>query len=305
MPRIVMAGDRESGKTTILALLYAAQVRSGSATTDRFRFHASFESLDEISNVFQQLMSGSFPDAAAKEGVRGLAFHLSYRRPLGILSRLRSQEFHPDASAALQLILLRNLVEEVARYRAGRSFTHVPLRDVLECDGLGIVVDSRRLVIAAEDQERGAMQEYDATVESLLAAVAASRAQSGRSWLHPMVIFSKFDAVEDRALRAAGVEGTPPDIRKKGARTHYAEALLDHNLPRTMAKIRSRESGALQLARPSYFFSWVRTEAARAGGRERVRLRPGEGAGWEPDYSVDEYLALLECLWKIAMDAKP
>src|SRR5213080_1666897 len=68
VPRVVIVGDRNSGKTTFLGLLYAAQVKFGSDKADGFRFHAAFESLDEISGVFQRLMSGSFPDAATRRG---------------------------------------------------------------------------------------------------------------------------------------------------------------------------------------------------------------------------------------------
>src|SRR2546430_14659620 len=72
MPHVVIVGDRGSGKTTVLALLYAAQVKSGATRADDFRFHVGLESLEEISEVFQQLMSGSFPDSAAKEGISSI-----------------------------------------------------------------------------------------------------------------------------------------------------------------------------------------------------------------------------------------
>src|SRR5438046_2294320 len=74
MPHVVIVGDRESGKATFLSLLYATQVKSGSDASDAFRFHADVDSLDEISEAFEQLMSGNFPDSATKEGMRGVKF---------------------------------------------------------------------------------------------------------------------------------------------------------------------------------------------------------------------------------------
>jgi len=305
MPNIVIVGDRESGKTTFLALLYAAQVKSGSGASDAFRFHAAFESLDEISGVFQELMSGSFPDSVTKEGIRGITFHLGYRRPgLGILSRLRSRGWTPSASASLHFILLRNLEEEMARFRGGSSLTDATLRDVLESDAVAILVDSTKLGVKDEDRQLGPMGRYDAAVESLLTALHRSGVHGGRRRLHPIFIFSKFDSVEPAALRAAQVEGAPPDVQKTGPRTAYAQALLDYNLPKTMARVRAREPRGLQFAKSSYFFSSVRTEAAAAGRKTKVRLRPSGGAGWEPDYSGEEYLALLECFWRIATNAE-
>src|SRR5437899_10908282 len=95
MPRVVIVGDQNSGKTTFLGLLYAAQVKFGSDKADGFRFHAAFESLDEISGVFQRLMSGSFPDASTKEGIREIAFRLSYPK-----TRLRVLSRRPQRGAA-------------------------------------------------------------------------------------------------------------------------------------------------------------------------------------------------------------
>lgn len=302
MPHIVIAGDRGSGKTTFLTLLYAAQVKSGSARADDFRFHAAFESLDEISEVFQQLMSGSFPDSAAKEGIRGITFHLGYRKQgLGIVSRLRSRGWTPGASASLHFILLRDLDEEMARFRKGSSLANAALRDVLGSEAVAILVDSGKLVLRDEDRQLGPMGKYDAAVDSLLTALQRSRGHGSRRRLHPIFIFSKFDSVDPEALRAANVEGSPPGVRETGPRTRYAEALLDRNLPMAVARVRAREARGLYFAKPSYFFSWVRTEPA--GPRERVRLLRGEGGGWEPDYSKEEYVALLECLWKIATKA--
>src|SRR5881628_677556 len=109
VPRVVIVGDRNSGKTTFLGLLYAAQVKFGSEKADDFRFHASFESLDEVSGVFQRLMSGAFPDSATKEGIREVTFRLSPPRSrLGILGR-RKRNSVSDDSDLFRLILLKSL----------------------------------------------------------------------------------------------------------------------------------------------------------------------------------------------------
>src|SRR5213083_2575038 len=128
VPRVVIVGDRNSGKTTFLGLLYAAQVKFGSDKADDFRFHASFESLDEISGVFQRLMSGAFPDSATKEGVREITFRLAKQRPkLGIFSR-RTKTSASDDSELFRLILLKSFEDEVARsLEPGSAIGHVTL----------------------------------------------------------------------------------------------------------------------------------------------------------------------------------
>src|SRR5207245_10859147 len=56
VPRVVIIGERGSGKATFLGLLYAAQVKSGTDARDGFRFHVTYESRDETTEVIQQLM---------------------------------------------------------------------------------------------------------------------------------------------------------------------------------------------------------------------------------------------------------
>src|SRR6267378_3916378 len=304
MPHIVIVGDRGSGKTTFLALLYAAQVKSGVTRADDFRFHVGLESLEEISEVFQQLMSGSFPDSAAKEGISSITFHIASRKVgLGFLSRRRSRTWNPDASASLHFVLLRNLDDEMARYRTGSSLANTKLRDVLESDAMIILVDSTKLAGLGQEDSAAAMTTYDAAVESLVTAVQRSRGRGSPRRFHPIFIFSKFDSVRKEALREAELDGAPPTVRETSRRASYARALLDASLTKTIAKITAHEVQGLRFAAPSYFFSRVTTEAVKDGGKERVRLRRVEGGGWEPDYSTDEYLALLECLRKIAAQA--
>ena len=304
MPHIVILGDRDSGKTTFLALLYAAQVKSGATRADDFRFHVDLASIEEISEAFQQLMSGSFPDSAAKEGISDINFHVGCRRSrLGILSRRRSKAWSPDTSASLHFVLLRNLDAEMARFRSGSSLANANLRDVLESDAMIILVDSTRLSVVDEENPHGTMSNYDGAVESLLTALQRSRARGAPKRFHPIFLFSKFDSVSEEALRRAKIEDAPPSVRETTRRAAYARALLDTNLPKTIAKITDREVQGVRFATPSYFFSRVATEAATRDRREGVRLRRGEDGGWELDYSVDEYLALLERLRTIATEA--
>jgi len=304
MPHVVIVGDRESGKATFLSLLYATQVKSGSDASDAFRFHADVDSLDEISEAFEQLMSGSFPDSATKEGMRGITFHLGYRKAgRGVLSRLRSRGWDAGGSIALHFILVRNVEEEMSRFLRGSSLTNADLREVLESDAIAILVDSTKLGPRTEDRTVGPMDRYDTAVESLLSAVRRSRPRGSRRPIHPIVVFSKFDSVDPKALLTANLAGAPPHVKKTRPRSAYAEALLEASLPRTIERVRARDRDASPFAKPSYFFSSVRTEAATAKQRAKIRLRRTNGAGWGPDYSADEYRALLERLWTIASNA--
>jgi hypothetical protein len=305
MPRIVIVGARDSGKTTFLGLLYAAQVKFGSEKADGFRFHASFESLDEISGVFQRLMSGAFPDSATKEGVREVTFRLSPPRPkLGILSR-RKRNSVSDNADLFRLVLLKSFEDEIARaLEPGSSVGHMTLNEALVSDAIVMMVDARELAVADEDAPLAPMAKFDAAVEALLTAIQRSRAHGTATSLQPIFVFSKFDRVDPDSLRLLNLESAPPDVGKRGPHAAYGKALADRNMPKTIAAIGDRKDRGLRFGAPAYFFSWVRTDHPASGRGEKIRLRHSGAVGWEPDFSSDEYLAFLTCLGDIAADAR-
>jgi len=305
MLQVVVVGDHDWGRTTFLGLLYVAQVKSGSDRADRFRFHATIDSMEEISALFQRLMSGSFPDAATKEGIHEMNVHLGYRnRGAKILSRLRSREWDPEDYVTVRFLLPRTLDEDVSRFLNGSSVAGDKMRENLEGDAIVFLVDSTKLGPNGSDEQEGPMDKYDAAMEAFLTANERWRPRGDRTPLYPIFILSKFDRVNRKVLRAAKVEDTPPPAGKKGPRAVYAEALLGNNLPRTMKKVKTRERTGLAFAPPTYFFSWVSTEKASPGRSERIRLRETPTSGWEPEYSRDEYLALLEFIWDVAAHAR-
>ena len=299
MLKVVIVGDRGSGKTTFLGLLYATGVKSGSDKSDEFRFHAPYESLEEITGLFERLMSGGFPDKATKEGIHGVRFQLGYRRPR-FLSRLRERAWDPGGFVTVHFTLLRAVETEVSRLLKGSVVARDREHEILDGDVVTVLLDSAKLGVGGPDAGSSPMGKFDDTIEGLLAVTHRLRARHGRNLVHPVFVFSKFDRVSKDVLRAAKVAANPPPVRQPGPRAAYAEALLEHNLPRTLARLRERDQGRSMFARPSYFFAWIRTAATAPGAPEKVHLRRVGVGGWEPEYSHDEYVAFLECLRGIA-----
>src|SRR3989442_12386797 len=69
-----LLGDRASGKTTFLGLLYAAQVKYGTGVQDDFRFHAPLASLNVMSAVYEGMKDARFPSATLKKEITELGF---------------------------------------------------------------------------------------------------------------------------------------------------------------------------------------------------------------------------------------
>ncbi len=302
---VAIVGDRGSGKTTFLGLLYAALVSSGSDKEDDLRFHVAYESLDEITALYQRLMSGGFPDSATKEGIHELRVELGAGSSgRGFLSRLGSRKGAAGASTTIRFTLPGNLDEAAHGFDQGSTFGTGPWREALDADVLLIVADSTKLTPKAEDPKPGPMATYDDQIDSLFTAIRRWRARGGREVVHPVFVLSKFDSVAPAVLTAAELEPTPPDASKPGPRAAYARALLDPNLPRTLATLRETGKARPRLAEARYFFSSVHTKAGAPGQLPKIKLRGGGHGGWEPDYSKDEHLALLERLAEIAAETK-
>lgn len=301
MLRVAIVGDHGSGKTTFLGLLYAALVSSGSGREDELRFHVAYDSLDEIMALYQRILSGGFPDAATKEGLQGLGVELDATQAgPGSFFHLGARKETADASASVHFSLPGSLDEASPGLHQGSTFGTGRWRDALDADVVAILVDATMLAPKTARSTPGPMEGYDRRVESLFVAIQRWRSSGGRGVLHPVFVFTKFDSVKREALRAADLEATPPAIAKTGPRAAYSRALLEPNLPRTLALVRGNAGKKLRFAPPGYVFSRVHTEAKGSPPREQIRLRRTDVGGWEPDYSKDECLAFLGEVARIA-----
>ena len=301
MLQAAILGDRGAGKTTFLGLLYTTLVQSGSDKEDALRFHASYESLEEVTALFQQLMSGGYPDAAIKEGLHEVRFTLGLRNARHGRFRRGSNTWNADTAASGHFTLPGSLGEERPGFIQGSTVGTGPWRDVLDADALLLLADSTKLAREGDPPERAPMATYDGHVDALFSAIQRWRSRSGHEFLHPIFLFSKFDSVDPKVLKAADLAPEPPEPSEGDARAAYASALLEPNLPHTLATIRGKSRGRLRFGKPAYFFSWVRHEA---GAPDKVKLRRMESGGWEPDYPRAEYLALLKHLADIAVRTK-
>ncbi len=304
MLHVAIVGDRGSGKTTFLGLLYATLVRSGSDKNDGLRFHVSLDSLEEITGLFQRLMSGAFPDSATKEGIHALRLDIAFRKSSrGGLLRRGSRRWTPDASTTVHVTVPGSLDEKTPGLFSGSTIGTGPWRDVLDADAVLILADSTKLVGKSEDSVPAPMGTFDRHVESLFTSIRRWRSRGGREVLHPIFVLTKFDAVKPDVLRSANLESAPPGVGKPVPRAAYARALLEPNLPRALATV-AEPGERPRFAKPAFVFSWVRTEAVPADGSDRIRLRRIDGGGWEPDFSTDEYVGLVDTVGGIAARTK-
>ena len=292
MLEVAIVGEPGSGRTTFLGLLYATQVRFGSDQADSLRFHATIESLEMITLVYQDLMSGTFPDPVTKQAVGDLRFQLGYHRGRP------GKGLSPEDFRTIHFTLIGTADGGSPQKQGSASGSNGGWRGSVGRDVVVIVVDSAKLAAKGEPPETSRLSTFDGALASLVAGMERPSDRGAR--VFPVVILSKFDRVRPEALRAAGLSAAPPEPHDARRRTAYGEALLVPNLPRTLAILRSREADRSGFAPPAYVFSWVRTTTA-PGQPDRIRLRRTDVAGWEPDYSSGECLAFLGYLADISV----
>ncbi len=303
MLNLAVVGDHGSGKTTFLGLVYATLVSSGSGKADDLRFHLVYDSMEEITGLFQRLMSGGFPDSASKEGIQGLTIELDVPGAgHGLLSRLGSRKRSDGTAKTVRLSLPGSLDETKPGLTHGSTFGTGRWRDALDADVVVMIVDSAKLAAKGTEAKTGPMATVDDRLASLFVAVQRWRSTGGRPILHPLFVFSKFDAVAPKLLKAANLEASPPEVTKTGPRKLYAKALLEPNLPRTIALLEGETGKKLTFGPMRFVFSSVRTEPGRAGDPEKIKVRRTASGGWEPDYSAGEYRAFLRWLAGVAAD---
>ncbi len=303
MLHVAIVGDHGSGKAMFLGLVYATLVRSGAGRDDARRFHVAYESLDEIAGLYQRIMSGAFPDVAAKEGIRELKIEVASPGAKGGFLHRRGPPTG-GTPGTLRFSLPGSLEDATAGMTRGATFGTGAWRDALDADVLVVLVDGTKLAAAKMDPKSAPLAACDERVTALLIAIQRWRSSGGRALLHPVFVFSKFDAVPASVLQAADLDPTPPGVRKSGARSAYAKALLERNLPRTLATLGGPTGKKLRFAAPSCVFSQVRTEAKDSHAARAIQLRRMDGGNWEPEYSRDEYVAFLEEIGEIAAATK-
>jgi hypothetical protein len=296
---VVILSDRGSGQTTFLGLLYDAQTRYATQAPDRFRFHAPRASLLALSAAYQDLRLGKFPSESDRVGSVEIQFFLAYRS-LGLprlLAKLARKRNSGSFESIEFLVPGKGLSQSPV---AASALPDLRYPGLFRCDGFLLLVDGGKLLAPEGSVERERIRTYDASLAKLLRSLR-DRPEDDRAPLYPVFVFLKFDSVLRSAFRSAKLKPMPPPLAATKERQRYGEALLQHDLPQTLAEVRSEAPRGAPFAPPAYFFSSIRT-AVRPGKPPRIVRVTRTLAEWEIDYSYPEYEALLAHFRTIAGD---
>lgn len=311
-----LLGDRASGKTSFLGLLYTAQVKYGTGLADDFRFHAPMASLNVMSAVYEGMKDGRFPSATLKEEITELSFVFGYlRKIVGKLPYYIRQQNWAKPYSTLRFSAYDVSGEDIEEFIETGIASRPLIQQLLKSVVVVVLVDCSKMSTDIDTPVYRKMLRYDSTVAKLLVSFQTYKKQeydhlkdSGVSAdapiIYPAFVLSKFDSLKDDVLARLGLHRGFPSLEEKRARREYAEALLRVFVPQTLSQIRGGKVAGVSMDKSAYFLSWVRTETSEGMdpvGQPRI-VRTGfrpEGGG-EPDFAYDEYVAFIEHFRDIA-----
>ncbi len=316
MPAAIL-GDRASGKTTFLGLLYAAQVHYGTGKADTFRFSSTPQSLKFMSAVYQNMKDGMFPSATLKDEMSLVEFIFGYKRLIrGALPTWVKEQNWMNPFATLNFAAYDVSGEDVQEFIETGVAASPIIQQLLRAYVVVILVDCSKLTIDVDSQSYKRMLKYDGDVATLCVAfqkykkdeydrMKAQGMRVGAPVIYPVLVLSKFDTLSDEVLAKLGLARGMPPREKQRDRKDYAEALLRAFLPQTLSQIRGGKVAGVSFDQATYFISWIHTEKGDAGmatvGPPKI-VRKGFSAdgGASIDYSYDEYVAFIEHFRDIA-----
>jgi hypothetical protein len=298
MVRIALVGDAGSGGSTVLGLLYAAQVRWASNDATAFRFHVAPSAMRSVGDTFEQLRAGEFPARKSPPGSETIEFLLE--RPASGVSSLRERwrSIGHAGDGARRIEWTRVAWADLRAHLRTGGFSLEGERQLEGSDVLAVLVPAG----AVGGSDAAEASDCDGTLAESLTRVDQENRSGARSPTSVAFIFTMLDRLPAARRRELGLpvsfeDPIPPDRRESIGR-----GLLQGSMPKTRALIGPERTGDRSVGiSPQYFFSWVETDPADPA---RPRLRPSPVGGWEPTYPFAEYVALIEACNRWAGDRR-
>jgi len=298
----LVVGDRGSGLTTFVGLLYAAQLRLGTEERDEFRFSADRETIRQLEGIYGELVAGRFPEWDADWDTHPLSFVFGFRS--GTFPRLGGAGVrHDEGFDSFRVQVGGISVESVAELAEHDAILEDATRKLLRSPVVLPLVDASRLWPLTAEVDLRPLDQYDrmlaATLDLLGRFVASSRYRKLRT-LYPMFVVTKFDQCPPETLERFEIPAGIPPSWPESAREDVGEKILSAYFPETLRLLR-RPNGrkGSGIATPKWFFSGLQLVAGPAGMRIARRSRIPVG-GWEPEYPFEEYRTLIQQLAVLA-----
>jgi hypothetical protein len=302
MGSVLVVGDRGSGLTTFVGLLYAAQLRLGTEEQDEFRFSADRETIRQLEGIYGELVAGRFPEWDLDWETHPLSFVFGFRR--GKLGRFGSHGSNGDTGFDTVRVQVGGIpAEDLSELAEHDVVLDDAVRHLLRSPVVLAIVDASRLLPTPGGAKTPALHGYDRMLAATFTVVgrflSAEHDRKLRS-IYPIFVVTKFDRCLPETLAEVGAAEGPPAAWPSGMREVVGGRILERYLPATaLFFLRTKAEHAATVASPLWFYSSLQlvpdAKAPRILRRSRVPV-----GGWEPEYPFEEYRVLIEHLARLA-----
>ncbi len=302
MGSAVVVGDRGSGLTTFVGLLYAAQLRLGTEEGDKFRFSADRETIRQLEGIYGELVAGRFPEWDADWDTHPLSFVFAFRT--GTFPRLTGAAVHHSGGfASFRLQFGGISAESVAELAQHDAILELSTRRLFESPVVLPLIDASRLRPidpATNSRPLDVSDRRLAATLGLLSRYLSLGRQRKPQDLYPLFVVTKFDQCPPGTLARLLVPPSPPASWQSGIREAVGSRILSAYFPHTLRLLESAKGmRGSRIAPPQWFFSGLQLVPGSAGVRIARRSRIPVG-GWEPEYPFEEYRTLIHQLGVLA-----
>lgn len=310
MPAAVL-GDRGCGKTTFLALLYAAQIKytNEPVNKDNFRFYASPSSLNFMGDMYNQLRGGGWPEATMKGQQTKVAFLFGYKKlGAGALPSWiqKSDWIKPFLTIKFSVYdVAGEDVNDIIRTPDGVFSEELPeeVKNLLESRIIVVLIDGSRVNAKPRSKPYIDMIEYDkktATLISIIAKYNSKKEDPKQRRIYPIFVFTKFDTISDAIFSGMKIKDRPPEYKDQDEREKYFETVMRNFYGQTLALVKGGRLMNVSFDKSAFFFSEIATEFNDMGIPIPTIKTMDEGVGHELDYSYSEYRWFIDHFKKIA-----
>lgn len=333
---IGIIGGRSTGKTVFVSLLATTAINYTVETKEHFRYYTTPEFTTVIQDIIASLKQKKWPPATLKGSLIEYRFWFGYSKTLGIILNTFYDKVEEIMSGIKRLEIPRrelyNIIEfglydvagedvdiifraaSLAKEKGISVIDTIPenLKAVLDCDVLVFLIDSSRITIDNTDSRFKEMLDYDGLMASLMSLVAMYRSnkygvKAGK--LFPVFVFTKFDTVDKKVLRALNI---PDNFDKwfveRGRNREEISKRLTEFMKRfyqhTLAIVYGGTIMNVPLERAQVFVSYLMTELSEEGIPSPKVVKAPDGVSYELMYSRSEYIRFIEYFGKIANEIK-
>lgn len=304
---IAIIGEKDSGKTTFLVLLYAAQIKYSDVSEGEFRFYINPKSIKIMSEEYNRMQMGTWPSEKLISTVDGISFLYGREDDSAINSFMKifgKPKSMPTISLNFSICDFSD--KELSDMVNSNTMTFMNIskkvESLLGTRVLIIILDSSKLKRTRFAKEKtkkeveGQNKEAGKNSDGYISNALINISRYNRDKIYPIFVFTKFDLIDPRVLFDLKLPKRPPAINNLANRKKFAERLLTKFYPNTLKMI----NGDKEINYDGHcFFTKIATQK-NSDGSLSPALKPKKEFGYELDCSYQEFNGFIEHIENIS-----